>query len=54
MAELVQENEADEFVWAVESDCFQDVFVALERGRSALLGYISVYDIYLLGEKRDF
>ena len=31
MAELVQENEADELVWIVESDCFHDIFVALER-----------------------
>jgi len=27
----VQENEADELVWAVESDYFHDIFVAIER-----------------------
>jgi len=27
----VEENEADELVWIVESDCFHDIFVAVER-----------------------
>jgi hypothetical protein len=36
VAELVEENEADELVWAVESDCFHDIFVALERVENLL------------------
>ena len=27
----MEKDEADELVWAVESDCFHDVFVAIER-----------------------
>ena len=36
MAELVEENEADELVWIVERDCFVDVFVAVERVENLL------------------
>jgi hypothetical protein len=32
----MEENEADELVWAVERDCFVDIFVALERVENLL------------------
>jgi hypothetical protein len=51
----MEENEADELVWAVESDCFVDVFVALERVENLLCSDCKflcewVIDVFVYGD----